>query len=129
MLRQLVIKALRNVGSSSTCRSRVLDFPGTAASNSFVLSCASHDAIDALIYFAVVLSIPVREYLIAIDVAKGAVTLTDVAPVSCEKREETYGGPAVQRAGPFLIETYPDDVAMPLGNLVAHFDWLSDDFP
>src|SRR3954468_884853 len=129
MLRQLVIEALRNIGSSRTCRSSVLNFPGTAAGNAFVLTCTSNDAVDALVYLAVVLAIPVREYLVAIDIAEGAITLTDVAPVSCEKSEETYGGTTVQRARALLIETYSHDIAMSLGDLFAHFDRLSDNFP
>src|SRR3954470_15273641 len=116
------------MGSSSTCRSRILNFPGTAAGNSLVLACPSNDAIDALVHFAVVLTIPVREYLVSINVAERAITLANVAPVSCKKREETYGGTTVQRARPLLIETYPYDVAMPLGDLFAHFDGLSDHF-
>src|SRR4051812_28912431 len=117
------------MGSSSTCRSSVLNFPRTAAGNSFVLACTSHDAVNALVHLAVVLAIPVREYFVAIDIAEGAISLADVAPVPCEKSEETYGGTTVQRARTPLIETYSHDIAMSLGDLFAHFDRLSDNFP
>jgi hypothetical protein len=124
---QLVVESL--CASGGPWSTGIPTFPRPATGDSFEFTRTSRNPVDPLVISAIITAVPIRKDSVAVCVAECAVTLANVASISCEKGEEADGRTAMQRARTLVIEAHSHYIAVPLRDFVGHNDRLSDQFP